>query len=116
MRFTIQAYRVGVPPLWHISSGRDASFVELRRRSSSDAFRIRFTLHPTAQAVAAGSLTSSSLPWKSWRSTLLAAVALSIMFGAVFGAVIDLDQPQAGTIRVDLTALAADKDIFAGTK
>ncbi len=54
--------------------------------------------------------------WKSWRSTLLAAVALSIMFGAVFGAVIDLDQPQAGTIRVDLTALAADKDIFAGTK
>ncbi len=54
--------------------------------------------------------------WKTWRSTLLAAVALSVMFGAVFGAVIDLDQPQAGTIRVDLTALTADKDLFAETK
>jgi predicted ferric reductase len=54
--------------------------------------------------------------WKTWRSTLLAAIALSVMFGAVFGAVIDLDQPQAGTIRVDLTALDADKDLFTVPK
>ncbi len=54
--------------------------------------------------------------WKTWRSTLLAAIALAVMFGAVFGAVIDLDQPQTGTIRVDLTSLAADKDMFAQTK
>ena len=54
--------------------------------------------------------------WKTWRSTLLAAIALAVMFGAVFGAVIDLDQPQTGTIRVDLTALASDKDLFAETK
>jgi predicted ferric reductase len=54
--------------------------------------------------------------WKTWRSTLLAAIALAVMFGAVFGAVIDLDQPQTGTIRVDLSALASDKDLFAQTK
>ncbi len=54
--------------------------------------------------------------WKTWRSTLLAAIALAVMFGAVFGAVIDLDQPQAGTIRVDLSALAADKAFFTETK
>jgi hypothetical protein len=54
--------------------------------------------------------------WKTWRSTLLAAIALAVMFGAVFGAVIDLDQPQAGTIRVDLSALAADKALFTETK
>jgi hypothetical protein len=47
---------------------------------------------------------------------LLAAIALAVMFGAVFGAVIDLDQPQAGTIRVDLSALAADKAFFTETK
>ena len=61
MRFTILAYRVGVPPLWHIS-GRDASFVDLRHRSSSDAFRQSFTLHPTAHAVAAVAKKSQNLP------------------------------------------------------
>ncbi|MGH7708470.1 MAG: hypothetical protein ACREM8_13200 [Vulcanimicrobiaceae bacterium] len=53
---------------------------------------------------------------RSARTATLPLVALALVFGVVIATIVDLDQPQSGWIRVDLTAVRSVQNLLPPTK